>query len=457
MTGSSLLAMARERGGWLVLAMLALQVGTLAMRGVMLGPEAHLLVAGILVLSLLAGAAVLWLPERAVQAVESGVRAVHARDVRASAALLLVSFALLFANVFLQQPHAWDERGILDAAPRIATFGFGGLIESYRVNPWLGPQHPPLPPLLYAVVWALGGASVFAMRMVGVVLGCGVVLLAFRIGARLFDRTIGFAGAALLLTTPLFVRTASAATNDIPLMFLFCLAILFGIRLLEAPSDRRAVALGVVIGIGLLTKYTMVFVYPVLLALLLPFGRPPRIWRLLAIVLAVSLGMLAVWLVLASTAGILERQTAKVGQLATVSTRSTRWALQGLFVRLPSALGIYAIPVILLGMWDCARSARSVRSANGFALAWLFGIGVPLVVTLPVNRFFLPAFPAVTIVMALALADRRANAVRVALLLAALCGITLLYYAWVDLSIPLSLYGGPSAPASAGTSAGSGP
>ena len=38
------------------------------------------------------------------------------------------------------------------------------------------------------------------------------------------------------------------------------LAVLFGIRLLEAPSDRRAMALGIVIGIGLLTKYTMVFV-----------------------------------------------------------------------------------------------------------------------------------------------------------------------------------------------------
>jgi lipopolysaccharide export LptBFGC system permease protein LptF len=70
---------------------------------------------------------------------------------------------------------------------------------------------------------------------------------------------------------------------------------------------------------------------------------------------------------------------------------------------------------------------------------WLFGVGIPLALTLPVNRFFLPAFPAVTAAMALALADRPESAARIALLLAALCGTTLLYYGWVDLSIPLSL------------------
>src|SRR6185369_13876006 len=181
----------------------------------------------------------------------------------------------------------------------------------------------------------------------------------------------------------------------------------------------------------------MVFVYPVLLALVLRSGWPPRTWRLLAIVLAVSLAMLGAWLVFAWDMVVLAQQTAKVGRLAGITTKTQRFALQGVFIRLPSAIGIYSVPLVLLGLAHCLRFTKA---ADGVVVAWLLLVGIPVSLTLPVNRMFMPAFPAVTAVMALALADRPRVATRLVLLLATLCATTLFYYGCVDLSVPLSIY-----------------
>jgi 4-amino-4-deoxy-L-arabinose transferase-like glycosyltransferase len=339
---------------------------------------------------------------------------------------------VLVGNVFLQQAYAWDEGGVMKAARLVGLRGFDGLREAYRDNAWLGPQHPPLPALIYGSVWALGGTDLLAMRLVAVAFGCVGILAAFRIGARLYGLRIGLLMAGLLLTTPLLVRVTSAATNDAQVFCFFCLAILFGLRVIEKPSDGRAFALGVVIGLGLLSKYTMVLVYPVLLALPWIVSTPPRLWRLVAIALVTSLAILGVWLIAADHLGVLGRQTERISHFA--AGRSFNFPMRALFVRLPSALGVFALPVLLLGLLRCVRIARR---AEALIVVWLAAVGLPLFATLPLNRFFVPAFPAFTGAMAFAIAERPAIAPRIVLLMATLGGVTLLYYGCVDMRIAL--------------------
>ena len=424
----------RERGALLLLGMTALQIATLVVRAAKLGPPSHEIVGVVLLISALACALAIALPEAAIEPLRTAARSAAATPMRAALVLASVTLVVLVTNVFVQQPNAWDERGLLTAAPVIASRGFSGFSEAYKGNAWLGPQHPPLPALVHAAVWALGGKNVVAMRMIAVAFGCGAVLSVFGIGARLYGSRTGLLMAGLLLTSPLLVRITSAVTNDAPLLFFFCLAILLGLRLLDGPTDRRAIALGLVVGLGLLTKYTMILVYPVLIVLPWVGGIPSRPWRLLAIVLAVSLSMLGLWLLAAQQMGVLGQQSRNIEHLAGDATRDPRYILHGMLVRLPSAVGIFALPVILLGLVRCMRFERR---ADALILVWLVAIVVPLMATLPLNRFFLPAFPTFSAAMALAIEDRPASAPRVVLLLGALCEATLIYYGWVDLRIPL--------------------
>jgi 4-amino-4-deoxy-L-arabinose transferase-like glycosyltransferase len=216
-----------------------------------------------------------------------------------------------------------------------------------------------------------------------------------------------------------------------PLTFFFCLALLVGLRLVHDDRDRTAVALGLVIGVGLLVKYTMVLVFPVLLALAWTAGAPRRVLRHGPVVLAISAAMLLAWLDHAFALGILTAQQEHLGKLAGVSWRHPRWALDAIFSKTPSALGVYTLPWIALGAWAARRRLRE----DGFVLAWIALVFVPLVATLPDNRYFLPAFPALLLLAARALLDRPARwTVHVLLLAWLLCAITLALYAQVDLS-----------------------
>jgi 4-amino-4-deoxy-L-arabinose transferase-like glycosyltransferase len=321
--------------------------------------------------------------------------------------------------------------------------------------------------LLYGAVTAVAGSHLKLLRVVDLAFGCGTVLVAFSIAERLYERRTALAAGLLLLASPLFQRIASAATNDMPLTFLFCLSVLLGLRLLRDDDGRSTVLLGLVIGCGLLVKYTMVLVLPVLLALVWcmaegapvgTVGRPRSgtgagafAWlrdtaagailrRHAPLVLVIAGTILLAWLDHAWSLGILDTQRARLGRLATVTQRSPRWALDSVLFKLPAAVGVAWLPWIALGgvaMW-CRRAMQ-----DRFVGCWIALVFVPLALTLPDNRYFLPAFPALAIVAAQALVARPRAAARVLLLALLLCAITVGFYTQIDLGQRAGVFGEP--------------
>jgi hypothetical protein len=71
-----------------------------------------------------------------------------------------------------------------------------------------------------------------------------------------------------------------------------------------------------------------------------------------------------------------------------------------MLAELPSALGLHNIPILVLGVVHLVqrRSRSDLR-----VLLWTAAVFVPLFVTLPAPRYFMPAFPALAILMACAL------------------------------------------------------
>src|SRR5262249_55872876 len=161
---------------------------------------------------------------------------------------------------------------------------------------WLGPQHPPLAPLLYGAVAGALGVHLKLLRLVDLAFGCGTVVATFLVFELLYDRRHALIAALLLLASPLFVRIATAATNDMPLTFFFVAALLAALRLERSERDAAALLLGVLVGLGLLVKYTMLLVLPVLVVLAWQLGRLPLARRCAPLVLATALAFLLVWL-----------------------------------------------------------------------------------------------------------------------------------------------------------------
>lgn len=424
----------------MLVALVALQVVSLTVRGAQLGPDATVLVTICALVSIAAGGAVAYLPARTLDGIRSFARAVEQSTPRTTAFLSVASLVVLTANVFLQQPQAWDEHGILGAVPHLTSGPFlDGLARAYRENAWLGPQHPPGAPIVYAMMSSLGAEGLYSLRMVSVGFGWAGILTVWRILERLYDRRVGILGALLLLTSPLYVRIGSAIGNDPALLLFFWLALLCGLRLLDAPDRPRAFTLGLVLVAGVLAKYTFVLVAPILAALPWAMRQPWPRKGLLASALVVPAGAVALGLIVLYTTGLFGEQMDALRDLSGRATLYGDWAATSIVARLPAAIGIYALPVILRGTWTLAPFERRT---DGLLLVWGLAVFLPIAVTLPVNRFFMPAFPAVSAVMALGLlrATRPVDQIRIPLVMAALCATTLAYYGWVDLSVRLRLF-----------------
>lgn len=122
--------------------------------------------------------------------------------------------------------------------------------------------------LIYAGT-AIFGNNVFGIRILAVVLSALSSLILYRLGRGLYDEKTGFASALLMQIVPLYSVYGILMTIDSPFIFFWILSLLFFYRAinyqLPEGTDRSFnyywVMLGISVGLGLLTKYTMAFFY----------------------------------------------------------------------------------------------------------------------------------------------------------------------------------------------------
>ncbi len=415
--------------------MVGLQAGWLLTRSRLIGaPLLDPVTLGPLGFSLAAAAAIALLPARAVAAADLALGSLARRDRLALAIVAGLALVVGLAGAAVQQPASWDERFLLPAARLVADHGLGRLFAEYAEMTWLGPNHPPLAVVLYGLVLRHFGPDPYALRVVAALFGAATVVASVLLVRRLLGRQIALLAGLVLLSSPLFVRMSSAAMNDILVTFSFVVSLNLALRLARRPGPATDVLLGLAIGTGLLTKYTMVFVFPVIVAVLWCEGALLERRRELALAIALSLAMVAAWLGGALVLGILGEQQAFVSYALGVGPGSRRrlwYPLDGLLTKLPSGLGIYDLPLLALG-------AMAALERRGRAL-WLIGLWialliVPLVATLPDNRYFLPTYPAFAALIALGLGRLGTLRVRALALSWLLCAATLAYYAQIDLT-----------------------
>ena len=146
---------------------------------------------------------------------------------------------------------------------------------------WDWSRHPALgyydqgPFIAYLIraTTALFGTNEFGVRIGVLLCSLGTVLCAAYLARRLFSPLAGFLTALLLGLTPLLEVGSLIATYDPPLVFFWALAAVCLERALFAETDRECnrawAATGLVTGLGLLSKHTMLLIMPCLVLFLL--------------------------------------------------------------------------------------------------------------------------------------------------------------------------------------------
>ena len=258
--------------------------------------------------STLAGAVVILLPTTLILKLRDFQKGVLQKENRIIFALCLI--ALIVGAFYATQHRPWSDEGrSFITAKTLATVG---LEASYLEHGWLRTKHPPFVPLTYGLTLNLLGENLLYLRFISVLFLVATLPAVYLLGRELYDRETGYLASFLFLSFPLVIRLGSSAMMDMQLAFFFTLSLLLGLRLLRRPSYRLAMILGIVIGLGLLTKYIMIFVYGALLGF--AFFKPDlrKLKYHLATAILISMSVLALWFFYVYQIGILSAQIQKI-------------------------------------------------------------------------------------------------------------------------------------------------
>ena len=120
---------------------------------------------------------------------------------------------------------------------------------------------PPMVAWLISCSTRLLGDSEFAIRLWASILYPACALVIYAIGRRLFaeDKHVALMGAICFATLPVVGFGTWFMTTDAPLLFFWAVALLCYVIALQSNLWRHWLALGLALGLGMLSKYSMVF------------------------------------------------------------------------------------------------------------------------------------------------------------------------------------------------------
>jgi 4-amino-4-deoxy-L-arabinose transferase-like glycosyltransferase len=134
-------------------------------------------------------------------------------------------------------------------------------------------------------IYRLFDGALVPLRLLSVVLGAGVVAMAYAIALaiRPGDKTLALAVAAFVAFVPMHLTMMASVNNDALAELLLAIVVLFLIRLTrlardeepESPRLAHLVVIGLLLGLGLVTKATVYVAIPLALIALLAIDRRP--------------------------------------------------------------------------------------------------------------------------------------------------------------------------------------
>jgi len=134
-------------------------------------------------------------------------------------------------------------------------------------------DHPFLAALVIHATTAIGGATPVGVRAGMVLLGLGVVVMAYRLAALLGGRLAGWIALIAAAACPLYALLSLYAAPDGPLLFLWAATVYAVCRAVMTGQGRYWYVAGAMLGLALLSKYVAILLVPSILLFVALFQR----------------------------------------------------------------------------------------------------------------------------------------------------------------------------------------
>jgi undecaprenyl-diphosphatase len=275
----------------------------------------------------------------------------------------------------------------------------------------------PMIAYLIALGTAIFGDNVFGIRIMAVVSSALSSIFLYLLGKKMFDERTGLAAAVLMQIIPLYSAYGVLFTIDSPFIFFWVLSLyLFwkavkqglGVRDLglvknfqtnpqpPTPNPYYWLLLGISIGFGLLTKYTMAFFYICALLFLLASKQHRSILRTKEPYVSLALSLIIFspviiwnaandWVTLKHTAGQahISGQWSRLGESPVVTVISEQW-LKNFSEFLGSQIGIITPVLFFMIFYAIFRLQKSYRDSQPSFLLWF---SIPIIVFFLIKSF----------------------------------------------------------------------
>ena len=241
---------------------------------------------------------------------------------------------------------------------------------------------PPLLTWLLAGVTALLGDSPAVIKSLAVILYSATAMVVYALGARLYEPRTGAWAAIAFQTLPIIGVLSLFTSTDAPLMLFWALTLYGLVRALQQDDIRWWLFLGLVAGLGLLSKYTIGALAVGILLAILSESRWRRLLLSGRLWLAVTLA-LVVWS--PNLAWLAQHDFVTLGHTRHITVdipRAGEWGNIGEF--LLGQLGAFGPLMALALLWSIAR--RELWADRGSRLLLLSSLPLLLLVCLQAWR-----------------------------------------------------------------------
>lgn len=260
-----------------------------------------------------------------------------------------------------------------------------------------------------AASFKLFGINDFAAKFPAALLGLATILLLYLLTVELTGQAwLSLLAMMVLMSTQFFLKITTHAMTDVPFTFFFTLAIFLYLKGLKKPAYLAL--LGVPIGLGMLTRSVIGLLPLAIILVHLVLTKHYRLlvspWLILGILLGLSFP--AAWLaneVHQHGVSVLASHLAFIHSKVRPGEVAGRWSG---FWNYPIAMLKYYwpwLPFLLVGLVQAARATVARRETVATLLiVWVLLVVVPFsLIQTRYPRYILPAFPAFSILSAMAL------------------------------------------------------
>lgn len=327
----------------------------------------------------------------------------------------------------------WILMGMLTLA-RLLVIGRVELAqeEAYHWNfaqhpDWSYFDHPPM------VAWLIGvspGESEFFVRLPAVLLFVASSWFVYDLARRMFGETVGLGSALLFNFMPIFTLFSAAMLPDSPHLLAWCAGLWVGWRLVESEDQRWWAVLGLVTGLGMLSKYPALLIP--LPAVLMQRRRGAILCYAIALLLFAPV---LYWNAMHGWASFLFQGAQRLGEARRAGHFWISWLFQ---------LGL-ATPVgLVLIAWAQAKGVRRWRERRFLYLTLASLPFLLLMVLVSLRRLVqinwpMPGYIA-SIVLVVALLHEGWPRTRPAAIGLGMCGGLLGYLVWLPALIPVGAF-----------------